>query len=57
MNIGDKVRIVEDEYPELVGVIGTIEKISDDGTVAWVVRHSGIWCSLSNLEKVNDDED
>lgn len=62
MDIGTVVRIVVDEYPQLVGVVGTIEKISDDETTAWVTTNNkvktvgffpfGVWCSISNLEEV-----
>lgn len=62
IKIGDTVRIVEDEYPELVGALGTVEQITKDGTAAWVIPHDGIngskgcgiWCDLSDLELEND---
>lgn len=51
--VGDSVRIVEDEYPQLVGLTGIIQKFGNDETTAWVTtgKHRGLWCSLSNLEK------
>lgn len=53
MDIGTSVRIIEDEYPQLVGVVGVVERVSDDGTVAWVATEfSGVWCSISLLEEV-----
>lgn len=55
MEIGDRVRILRDEYPELVGLVGTVENISDDGTCVWVVKHppAGVWCAISHLERLD----
>lgn len=54
LEVGDTVRIVKDEYPRLIGVVGTLKEFSDDLTVAWVVFNDpfGAWCGVSNLEKV-----
>lgn len=58
MNIGDTVRIVEDVYPELVGMECRVVQMSDDGTAAWLTREgedgiSGVWCAVSQLELVS----
>lgn len=61
--VGDTVRIVEDEYPQLVGLVGTVTQIGSDGTTAWVQFHpsQGAWCPVANLsvippeEKTNDE--
>lgn len=52
--VGDTVRITDDEYPELVGLVGTVTQVSSDGVTAWVERHPphGVWCSVSNLSVV-----
>lgn len=56
MKIGSKVRIVEDEYPQLVGVVGELTQFSPDGTTAWVkTKFSGVWCSVSSLEEIAND--
>lgn len=55
MKIGSKVRIVEDEYEEMVGAVGTIVEFSPDGTSAIVKFGIPVWCSVSNLEEVDND--
>ena len=53
MKEGSKVRIVEDEFPELVGRTGILERFGPDGTTAWVeTKHAGVWCSVSSLKEV-----
>lgn len=54
MSPGDRVVIEADEFPELVGMEVTVEKMGPDGTTAWVSREgmegiAGVWCSVSNL--------
>jgi hypothetical protein len=52
------VRIETDEYPELVGAIGTLTKFGPDGTTAWVETNApwGAWCSVSNLSVISPGE-
>lgn len=56
MNTGSKVRILEDEYPGLVGMVGELVEFGPDRTTAWVVKHPpfGVWCSVANLEEVEE---
>lgn len=54
MEINDRVRIVRDEYPELVGREGLIKQFSYDQVTAWIESDSmvGVWCCVSDLELV-----
>jgi hypothetical protein len=56
--VGSRVRIETDEYPELVGAIGTLTKFGPDGTTAWVETNApwGAWCSVSNLSVISPGE-
>jgi hypothetical protein len=57
MRVGSTVRIVEDEFPQLVGVVGTLERFGPDGTTAWVAtQHEGVWCSVANLVEEQEEE-
>lgn len=52
MKVGDKVRIVRDEHPHLVGKVGTLVRFAPDGTTAWVESPAlgiGVWCSVALL--------
>jgi len=52
MKVGSTVRVVEDEYENMIGAIGVIEKFSADGTAAVVMFRIPVWCSVCNLEEV-----
>jgi hypothetical protein len=52
MKVGSTVRIVEDEYEDLVGFIGEVLEFSLDGTAALVSGGVAFWCSVCNLEEV-----
>ncbi len=58
--VGDQVRIEEDEYDEMVGLEGTITQISDDETIAWVVfggvPEVGAWCSVRYLAAIGEGD-
>lgn len=67
MKVGDRVRIGPD--PDgLTGQEGTVGKFSDDGTTAWVdlpplqlgegyaLPNWGAWCSVNNLEKIEEGQ-
>lgn len=55
MKIGSKVRIVDDEYSEMIGAVGTILEFSRDKTAAVVGLAIPVWCSVRNLEEVIDE--
>lgn len=54
----DHVRIVEDAFEELVGMEGTVSRLSMDKRTAFVMgpHHMGVWCSVSNLELVEETQ-
>lgn len=52
MKVGSLVQIVEDEFEEMVGAVGTIVRFSDDGTAAVVQFGIPVWCAVSNLIEI-----
>jgi len=60
MNLNDRVRVIADEYPELVGTEGTVTNFSKDMTTAWVASDAddrfGMWCSVSNLVVIEEGQ-
>lgn len=60
VRVRDRVRIVEDAEPELVGLEFVVRKIGPDGTTAWLTKEYstrveyGVWCSISALEILTD---
>lgn len=56
MKIGSRVRIIEDEYPEMIGLVGTIVEFSNDGTAAVVQFAIPVWCAVYCLEEVTDED-
>ena len=52
MEIGDLVRVIDDEYEELVGLTGVLKDFGPDGTTAIVEVGIRAWFSVCNLEKV-----
>lgn len=51
---GDRVRIVADEHPRLVGLEGNVSHLGRDGTTAWVetTPQFGVWCSVVDIDVI-----
>lgn len=53
MKIGTVVRVIDDEFPEMIGAVGKISSFSNDGTAAVVdFKSISVWCSTRNLEEL-----
>lgn len=57
---GSRVRIVEDEYDELVGTEWYVDQFSRDYTCVWLTKnpegdpYRGLWAAIANLVPLTD---